>query len=227
MGLLRPGPAAPVSRGTGPAGSVAGQELVDGGMVAFQRDGGCALPAEVLRLDGGRAAHVVAGVRVVVEGFEGVGPVRGLVAVHQQPGPAVLDGAGQPANPRGHHGGAAGLRFKGHEPEGLAVGRHDDNVGRAVPARQLGRADRRVVGDDVVHSGGGDQRLEVEVLGAAQRPEDGELQVDVRTALAEQGGGLEQDLGPFQPLDAAGEDQVEGARQDAVRGAGAARGRRG
>jgi hypothetical protein len=73
-----------------------------------------------------------------------------------------------------------------------------------------------VVGDGVVQSGGADEGFEVEVLGAAERAEDGEFKVDVGAALAEQGGGLEQDLRAFEPLDTAGEEQVEGAGCDAV-----------
>lgn len=142
------------------------------------------------------------------------------MAVHQKPGAAVADRAGESADAGGNHGGAAGLGFQRHEAEGFAVGRHDDDVGRAVPGGQFRCADRRVVGDGVVQSGGADEGFEVEILGAAECTKDGEFKVDVGASLAEQGGGLEQDLRAFETLDPAGEEQVEGAGADAVVGAG-------
>ncbi len=88
---------------------------------------------------------------IVVEGFERIRPVLGMVPLHQQPGPAMADGPGQAAHPRAHHGGSAGLRFNGHQPKGLAVGGHHHNVRGPEPGRQLRRADRRKVRHDVVH----------------------------------------------------------------------------
>ncbi|CAH0327556.1 hypothetical protein SRABI128_06223 [Microbacterium sp. Bi128] len=142
------------------------------------------------------------------------------MALDQHPGPSVLDGAGEAADFRGEDRRSAGLRLQRHQAEGLAVGGHHHDVGGPVPAGQLRGVHRRVVGGDVVHSGGADQRLEVEVLGAADGPQDGQLQVDVRAPGAQERRRLDQDLRALEPLDTACEQQMELARGDAVLGPG-------
>ncbi|MDT4866860.1 hypothetical protein FQZ97_1017410 [compost metagenome] len=80
---------------------------------------------------------------------------------------------------------------------------------RYQPAGQLRRGDGREVSDDVVHPRCLDQRRQVEVPGAAEGTEDGDLQVDVRTAPAEQRSCLDQDLRALEPLDPPGEQEMK------------------
>jgi hypothetical protein len=89
------------------------------------------------------------------------------------------------------------------------------SAARNQPARS-GALTGGVVGDDVVQSGGADKAFKVEVLGTAERAEDGEFEVDIGAAAPEQGSGLEQDLRAFEALDPAGEEQMECAGGDAV-----------
>ena len=62
------------------------------------------------------------------------------------------DGGGQATDRARHHRRAAGLRLDGHEPEGLAVGRDDDEVGGAVVVGQDLLADGRVEADHPAHA---------------------------------------------------------------------------
>ena len=57
------------------------------------------------------------------------------VPVDQQPGPAVGHRDRQPADPGGHHRGAAGLRLQRDQPERLVVAGHRDHVRRPVHRR--------------------------------------------------------------------------------------------
>ena len=63
---------------------------------------------------------------------------RGSWPATSTPGAAVGDRGGQPADRGGDHRSAAGLRLYGDQPERLAVGRHDGDVGGAVPVGQPG-----------------------------------------------------------------------------------------
>ena len=68
------------------------------------------------------------------------------------PRATVGDDRAQPADPGRDHGGPAGLRLGGDQPEGLAARGHRDEVGRAVPRRQLasaghGRAQQHPAGE--------------------------------------------------------------------------------
>ncbi len=76
-------------------------------------------------------------------------PSRRVVPVDEQAGHAVADRRRQAADRGGDDRRAAGLGLDGDQAERLAVGRHDDEVGRAVPVgerrprRPAGRTGRR------------------------------------------------------------------------------------
>ena len=139
-------------------------------------------PAELLGVRGGTPSEVSAsrGSSTSRDSTASV-HVADVVAVDEQAG--VADDDGQAADVGGDDRGAARLGLECDQPERLAVRGHEDEVGGAVPLRQLRPGDRRDepgLTSSTPSSRG--ERLELAgagEAGAARAAEDGERQAVV------------------------------------------------
>jgi hypothetical protein len=149
------------------------------------------------------------------------------MAVDEHPGHAVGDRGAQAAHRGGHHGGPTGLRLDGHQTEGLAIGRDDGDVGRAVPVGQ------RVLGLRLHEADAGAEtevagqllqgmRLPGAAPGRAADHRDDEAVTELGPGLEQPGGGPQEDVGRLQRLEAADEEQEVGVLRDAETAAGSA-----
>ena len=111
--------------------------------------------------DGALAEFGAAGV-VVEQRPEGLRPVERIVALDEHS--PVTDGCGQPAHSGGDDGRARSRRLDRDEPEGLAVRRHRNDVGRVEPPNERAAVDGRHEVDDVLDAEVAGQGLQRERL---------------------------------------------------------------
>lgn len=67
---------------------------------------------------------------------DGVRPVLGAMRRNQQTGALVGNRDRKTAYRGSHHRGAAGLRLDGHQPKGLRIAGHCNNIGRPIHLRE-------------------------------------------------------------------------------------------
>ncbi len=151
--------------------------------------------------------------------------VGGVVAGDEHAGDAVADRRPEATDGGRDDGRAAGLRLQCDEAEGLVVAGDDGDVGGAVvlgeTVGRLGREERDDVGDaegpgELLELLGG---LEAGAAGGAHDV-DAEAAAQPRVVGEQAGGGVQEDVGRLEGLDAADEEQHEGVLGHADRAPG-------
>ena len=142
------------------------------------------------------------------------------MAVDEDAGDAVSDRGAQPADGSGHDRRPAGLGLDGHQPEGLAVGRDDRDVGRAVPVGERVlrlRLHEAHAGAEAEVAGQLLQRVRLPGAAAGRATDDRDDQpvAELGPRLEQPCRGPEKDVGRLQRLQPADEEQQVGVLGDA------------
>ncbi len=177
-----------------------------------------------------RRAHHRRPTPVVEDAIEGGGELVWIALLDEEAGDIVLDETQQSADRRGDDGDPARRGLESDEPEALATAGNDDRIGRAVERREdvvrLGRHEADpVVKAELVDEVVGPVELGIPV-GTARSSDEHEHRVTMRH-LSE---GANGDVGTFQGLDAADEQQhrpIERQFQGSTRSRLVARGEEG